>query len=175
MDRVVVEDLESSLFKEAVLIRVQHRMSFSSCQSLCAMELIKLAISISEGLLNRGSEPFETQHALEIPIWCSRKKWREMSEEKRLHCVIEEAAILALERSIIPALYLEGESFLGAEWAYKMALFKICTTITSGWFRDYAIERYWDAVEARPDFVKAFFTGMKLGIVKILKPEVVCG
>ena len=121
-----------------------------------------------------GPKPAYTE-MLDGEVWCSRKKWREMSEEKRFHCVIEEAAILALERAIIPSLYYQDVPFRGADWAFKTAMFKICTTITSGWFRDYCIERYWDALEARPDFVKAFFNGVKLGIVKVLKPEVVYG
>jgi hypothetical protein len=105
-------------------------------------------------------------------VWCSKKKWKAMSERERLRCVIEEASVLALERSIIPSIYL-GEPFRGAKWAYEYALYKICTTITSGWFRDYCIERYWDAKKVRPDYVNAFFEGLKSGVVKVLKPEVV--
>lgn len=111
---------------------------------------------------------------LDGEVWCSRKKWREMSDERKFNCVREEAAILALERSIIPALYL-GKAFKGAKWAYEYALFKICTTITSGFFRDYCIERYHEAVERRPAYVEAFFDGVKDGSVEVLNHEVVCG
>lgn len=120
-----------------------------------------------------GDKPAYT-YMLDGEVWCSREKWSQMSEEQKLNCVVEESAILALERSIIPALYL-GSSYRGAEWAYKFALFKVCTTITSGWFRDYCIEHYDAAVKARPDFVAAFFKGVKSGLVKVLKPEVVYG
>lgn len=111
---------------------------------------------------------------LDGEVWCSRKKWRQMTEEQRFNCVREEAAILALERSIIPALYL-GRKFMGAKWAYEMALFKICTTITSGFFRNYCIERYHEAVAKRPDFVKSFFEGLKSGVIEVVNREVVCG
>lgn len=111
---------------------------------------------------------------LDGEVWCSRKKWDALSEEDKLRCVIEESAILALERSIIPSLYLDCR-FRGAKWAYEFALSKVCTTITSGFFREYAIEHHKKAVEARPDYVKAFFEGIKKGMIKILKPEVVLG
>jgi hypothetical protein len=113
-------------------------------------------------------------HMLDGEVWCSKAKWKEMSGERRFNCVVEEAAILALERSIIPALYL-GKAFRGEKWAYEMALFKICTTITSGWFRDYCIERYWEAVERRPALTDAFFEGLKDGTIKVVNHEVVHG
>jgi hypothetical protein len=107
-------------------------------------------------------------------VWCDRSKWNAMSGERKFNCVREEAAILALERSIIPSLYL-GKAFKGEKWAYEMALFKICTTITSGWFRDYCIERYWEAVDERPDYVNSFFEGLKSGQITVVNEEVVCG
>jgi len=108
-------------------------------------------------------------------IWCSRAKWRKMTNEDKLRCLIEEASVLALERSIIPALFLKGQSFMGSEWAYKMALHKICTTITSGFFRDYGIEHYQQAVDGRPDYTKLFFEGVKQGVVVAINREVICG
>lgn len=107
-------------------------------------------------------------------VWCSKKKWDALTPEKKLSCVIEEACVLALERSIIPALYLDTQ-FRGATWAYEFALSKIATTITSGWFREYTIEHYQEAAAARPDYVNTFLEGLKNGLVKILKPEVVLG
>jgi hypothetical protein len=108
-------------------------------------------------------------------VWVSRKKWRKMTEKQRFNCVVEEASVLALERAIIPSLYLNKVRYRGAKWAFEYAMFKICTTITSGWFRDYCIEQYWKAVENRPDFINAFFEGFKSGQVKVLKPEIVYG
>jgi hypothetical protein len=96
-------------------------------------------------------------------VKCSSRLWLRMSEDERLRCVAEEASILALERSIIPALWLD-KSYAGARWAFNYALFKICTTITSGWFRDYAIEVYDEIV--MPDYVNKFFEGLKRGVVK---------
>jgi len=60
------------------------------------------------------------------------------------------------------------------EWAYVTALEKVCTTITSGWFRRYAIENYQPAIENRPDFVASFFDGLKRGDISCLKPTLLC-
>lgn len=105
-------------------------------------------------------------------VWCSKEKWDNLTQEQKLNCVKEEASVLALERSIIPALFL-GKAFRGAQWAYEYALGKVCTTITSGWFREFAIEHYEIAVQDRPDFVSMFFDGVKNKTVKLLKPELV--
>lgn len=104
-------------------------------------------------------------------VMCSKKKWDKMPEHERLRCVVEEAGILALERSILPALFL-NRGYRGQRWAYEHALMKICTTITSGFFRDYCIESWTTAVERMPDLAGLFFNGIKAGIVKCKKPEV---
>lgn len=89
-------------------------------------------------------------------VWCSSKKFALLSESDKLRTVIEEASILALERSILPALH-QDRRFMGVKWAYEYALMKVCTTITSGWFRDYAIEHYVRAKENRFDYIGKFF------------------
>lgn len=98
-------------------------------------------------------------------VMCSRKKWDAMTESEKLRCVVEEAGILALERSILPALFLD-RGYRDQRWAYETALMKIGTTITSGFFRDYAIEVWEQAKDAMPDLAGRFFEGVKAGIVK---------
>lgn len=120
-----------------------------------------------------GPQPAYTL-MLDGEVWCSKDKWIMLSEEEKLHCVIEESAILALERSVIPALYL-NKSYRGVKWAYEFALSKVCTSITSGFFREFAIEHYDQAIAGRFDYSTKFFDGMKTGVVKVLKPEVVGG
>jgi len=118
-----------------------------------------------------GSVPAYTL-MLDGEVWCSRDKWNVLSQEDKLRCVIEESAILALERSIIPALYLNRQ-FMGAQWAYEYALSKVCTSITSGFFREWAIEHWAEAIRSRPDYVSKFFEGLKTSLIKVLKPDVV--
>ena len=106
----------------------------------------------------------------EAEVWCDKDKWLALPEAERIRGVVEESCVLALERSILPALFpQEGAkpiSFWGAERAYAYALSKVCTTITSGFFREYAIENYDECLASRPDYVNKFFEGVKLGVVK---------
>lgn len=71
-------------------------------------------------------------------VLCSKKKWNEVSEETRLNGVLEESLVLALERSQIPFDFRTPP-----ERSFEIALTKVCTSITSGWFREYAWEHYY--------------------------------
>ena len=76
-------------------------------------------------------------------VYCSKKLWDQLTEIQKTNCVQEEAGVLALERSIIPSIFGKFDnSSLRVNEAYNFALYKICTTITSGWFRDECIKRY---------------------------------
>lgn len=65
--------------------------------------------------------------------WCERELWDRLTHEDKLKCVAEEAMVIALERFLIPGLDQYAYS------AYNKALKKVCTSLTSGWFRDFAI------------------------------------
>jgi hypothetical protein len=54
----------------------------------------------------------------------------------QIKCVKEEAMVIALERFLLPGL--SSDPFM----AYKFALVRICTTLTKGWFREFAIDNY---------------------------------
>jgi hypothetical protein len=69
-----------------------------------------------------------------------------LDDKVRLYGVYEESCVLALERSQIPhGLGKEGGPT--ARWSFEMALMKVCTSITSGWFRAYAWENYHRVME----------------------------
>lgn len=91
-----------------------------------------------------------------------RRKWDALPEEYRLNGVVEEATVLALERSQIP---FRGK--VDPRKSFEYALMKVCTSITSGWFREYAWEHY-DAVLAMydPEYVNKFWAAVDAGIVK---------
>lgn len=74
-------------------------------------------------------------------VMTSKEKFMSVPEQVRLNGVYEESCVLALERSQIPhGLGKEGGPT--ARWSFEMALMKVCTSITSGWFRAYAWENY---------------------------------
>ena len=60
-----------------------------------------------------------------------------LPEHTRLNGVYEEACVLALERSQIPFDFKPDPRY-----SFELALMKVCTSITSGWFRWYAWENY---------------------------------
>lgn len=74
-------------------------------------------------------------------VMTSKELFFKVPEETRLYGVYEESCVLALERSQIPhGLGKEGGPT--PRWSFEMALMKVCTSITSGWFREYAWENY---------------------------------
>lgn len=90
-------------------------------------------------------------------VACDVGKFNALPFSERLRGVMEEATVLALERSQIPARrdptwVAEGKKPDPA-WSYKYALQKVCTSITSGWFREFAWEHY---DEALADYVENY-------------------
>lgn len=98
-----------------------------------------------------------------------RRKWDACSEEIKLNSVLEESLVLALERSQIPY-----RNQIPPERSFKMALMKVCTSIASGWWREYAWEHY-DAVvdlfnrrESDKPYLLRFDEAVEAGIVRQL-------
>lgn len=69
--------------------------------------------------------------------WCEKDLFFLLPPDEMLKCVAEETYVIATERFLIPTNY---EHYW--KLAYVKALRKVCTTLTSGWFRDYAIDNY---------------------------------
>jgi hypothetical protein len=91
-------------------------------------------------------------------VRCSKDMFFSLPEEARLYGVLEEAQVLALERSQIP---FRGK--VDPRRSFDYALMKVASSITSGWFREFAWEnlhvvqsmyeddyadRFWKAVTA---------------------------
>jgi len=74
-------------------------------------------------------------------VACSKEKFFSLTETQQRQCVQEEAYVIALERAMIPMLF-EGEAIANPYEAYKWAVMRICTTLCSGWFREWALENY---------------------------------
>lgn len=71
--------------------------------------------------------------------WCERDLWEELSHDDKCRCVAEESYVIAAERFLIPKNW--DTPFM---LAYHNALKKVCTTLCSGWFRDFAIDNFVD-------------------------------
>lgn len=69
--------------------------------------------------------------------WCIKDLWDSFTELEKCQCVAEEVYVIATERFLVPR-----EWNYSYRLAYIYALNKVCTTLCSGWFRDYAIDNY---------------------------------
>lgn len=99
-------------------------------------------------------------------VACSVDKWNDLWNEDKRKCVQEEAYVIALERGVIPMLF-EGGPIASPEAAYKWAVMRICTTLTSGWFREWALEHYTELmVHYNPAYVQIFLKAVEDGKIK---------
>lgn len=81
-------------------------------------------------------------------VFCDKEKFFALPEEYRLYGVLEETYVLACERALIP----HGTD---PKKAFDIALEKVATSVTSGWFREYAWENY-DKIQTmyNPEYFK---------------------
>lgn len=95
-------------------------------------------------------------------VLCDKEMFFAADERVRLYSVLEEAQVLALERSQIP-----HPGVWSLEKSFRYALMKVCTSITSGWWREWAWEHH-DQVAAmyEPDYVERFWRAVEAGVVK---------
>lgn len=70
-------------------------------------------------------------------VMCYHELWENLTYEKKVLCIQEEVNVLATERFLVPSNFEYNPKA-----AYLKALEKVCTTVTKGWFRDFAIDNY---------------------------------
>lgn len=91
-------------------------------------------------------------------VECHKELWDEFPHEDKLHCVMEECYVIALERHIIPTL--KGDRIgLNYHDAFKWALMRVCTTLCSGWFRAWAVDHYFEVLNS---YNKEYYKLLKL-------------
>lgn len=100
---------------------------------------------------------------LDGPVKVSKEKWDALSHNLKLSAVYEETCVLALERSIIPFGLKEN-----GRMQFMFALVKVCSSITSGWFREFAWEHYDELAKMYTiDFYENFQKSLKAKRVKL--------
>jgi hypothetical protein len=72
-------------------------------------------------------------------VWCEQEKWNQFTQEEKLKCVLEEVYVITLERFL-----LVPDNKVPQKLAFLKSLEKVCTTLCSGWFRDFALDFYPD-------------------------------
>lgn len=97
-------------------------------------------------------------------IGTSKEEFFKQTRLVQLLAVLEESYVLSLERAIIPYNLWDDEA--ACRKAFETALEKVCTSITSGWFRTFAWENY-DTVRGMYDieYVKRFKSQADAGFV----------
>lgn len=95
-------------------------------------------------------------------VQSDKKKFFDLPEQYRLWGVLEEAQVLALERSQIP---FRGKA--DPRWSFEFALQKVCTSITGGWFREFAWENFHRVLDMyESDYVDRFWKAVDDGVVR---------
>ena len=88
-------------------------------------------------------QPMFTLMQKDATVTCHKDLWLEMSHTQQLQCVAEEAFTINIERNILPSA-MGQNNFKPALAGYRWALWRICTTLCSGWFREFAIDNYYE-------------------------------
>jgi hypothetical protein len=97
---------------------------------------------------------------------CEKDIWRVFPYEDKCKCVLEEAYVIALERKILPMLFGGGKGYTSDE-AFDWALMRICTTLCSGWFREFATKNYFIIKKLyNNEYVEKFLTEYENGNIK---------
>jgi hypothetical protein len=96
---------------------------------------------------------------------CDKSKFFSVSQEIRLAGVAEEAMTLAIERSLLPF-----PGVMTPKQAWMFALMKVCSSITSGYFREFAYEHLPEVIKIYPEnyFVK-FQKDLSEGKIRYVK------
>ena len=103
-----------------------------------------------------GDRPiFEKLKTDNESVWCSKELWDRLPNFEKVQCVQEEVFVISLERFIIPSLILD-KPHRSARMAFSLSVSKICTTLCSGWFRDFAIENWPQVMDYNNDFLGKF-------------------
>ena len=90
----------------------------------------------------------------ETKAYCAKDLWEQLSDEDKTKCVQEECRTISLERKLIPS-WNKGETY-PIRFAYAYAAERVCTTLCSGWFRDWAIEHWPDVMKDSLDYAERF-------------------
>lgn len=93
--------------------------------------------TIHEAVAVLGEPAYKSYMKDDSEVFTCKERFFEQEEHIRLLGVYEESCVLALERSQIPFDFA-----ISPRQSFVMALSKVCTSITSGWFREYAWENF---------------------------------
>lgn len=86
--------------------------------------------------------PAYTKMQKDDTVTCHKDLWENMTYEEKCQAVAEECSVIAIERHMLPQ-YIENTPGKPLFLAYKWALWRVCTNLCSGWFRQFSIDNYY--------------------------------
>jgi hypothetical protein len=118
--------------------------------------------TIHEAVKLHDRPAFEYIKKDQSEVFCSREKFDEAPDHIKIATVLEESYVLALERHQVPNDFAPDRRV-----SFLIALEKVCTSIASGWWREYAWENY-EVVKAAydPTYLDRFHAGVENGVIK---------
>jgi hypothetical protein len=124
--------------------------------------------SIHEAVSIEGAPAYKQIKEADEYVFCSQKKFETLDSWMQKRTVLEEAYTLALERHQIPNNFAPNPKA-----SFMIALEKICTSIASGWWREYAWENYYQILEQyNEDYIVKFLKAYYLGNILPYKNEI---
>lgn len=107
---------------------------------------------------------YEMMQKEDEEVACSRELFDKLPHLYKIQAVLEEAYVIAMERYVIP-------TNLNATLAFMKALQRICTNLTSGWFRKFAYDHYLEiARTSNVNYYVILLDAYKNGEIEV-KPE----
>ena len=86
-------------------------------------------------------------------VQCDKDKFFALDKNIQLLSVLEESYVLSIERSQVP-----HPGVLTPRGSFLVALSKVCSSITSGWWREFAYEHIFEVLSMYSDEYMAKFT-----------------
>lgn len=103
-------------------------------------------------------------------VKCSKEKWDALREGRKLFCALEECYVLSLERGLIP-----NDFKTDPYKTFKVALMKVCTSITSGWFREWCWENHNMILDSYDsNYTERFFNARDANQIRNFKHDCAC-
>lgn len=118
--------------------------------------------TIHEAMKHQARPAYAYFKPAKSDVMVDRGMFEGLDHKLQLNSVLEESYVLAIERSQVP---FPGR--LTPRKSFEIALQKVCTSITSGWWREFAWENHAN-VDARysDSYMERFTAGLASGIVK---------
>lgn len=126
--------------------------------------------SIHEAMAIYGIPAYKLFKKDNEEVAVDKKKWDTLPYDYKLASVLEETYVLALERSQIPLVSHPKRP--PPSTSFLKSLEKVCTSITSGWWREFAYDNYTNVKNGyNSEYVERFWIAVANGKVKKLTSE----